>query len=110
MAIAAALSLLDEYDSRGLDKRLFQDKLHHLRASFGSFYSFAGKVNAFDPTQCNQLLLDRLNWIFAEIRVGARADSSGLTRLIEQSYVEVPCSRYPNCKGHKSDPHCKHRK
>jgi hypothetical protein len=30
--------------------------------------------------------------------------------LIEQSWIEIPCSRYANCKGHKFDPHCKHRK
>jgi hypothetical protein len=108
MAVLAVLSLLDEYEERGLDKVLFRDKLHHLRASFKSFYSFAKKSNAFDPTQCNQLLHDRLNWILTQIRSGARSDPAGLEALIEKSWIELPCSGYIHCKGHKSDPHCKH--
>jgi len=110
MANLAVLTLLDEYDKRNLDKGLFRDKLHHLRAGFKSFYSFALKINAFDPTQCNHLLHDRLAWILAQIRSGARSDHPGLGTLIEKSWTEVPCSRYINCKGHKSDPNCKHRK
>jgi hypothetical protein len=110
MPNSAMLTLLDEYERLNLDKGPFREKLHHLRASFKSFYSFAGKVNEFDPTQCNQLLHDRLAWILRQIRSGARHDRSGLNALMEQSWTEIPCSQYVNCKGHKTDPNCKHRK
>ncbi len=103
MANREALSVLDEYEKQGLDKELFRNKLHHLGGSFAGF-------NSFEPLQCNQLLLDRLKFILNEIRNGALADPSSLKRLIGRSFVEVPCSRYASCKGHKFDPNCKHRK
>ena len=105
-----ALSVLDEYKRRKLDKGLFREKLHHLGGSFEGFYKFAQNVMSFKPLECNQLLLDRLKFILDQIRNGASPDRSTLERLIEQSWVEVPCSRYANCKGHRFDPHCKHRK
>jgi hypothetical protein len=104
------LSLLDEYDKRGLDKDLFREPLHHLGAGFEGFYQFCLKVNAFIPSQCNQLLHDRLVFILDQIRNGAPSDRVGLKGLIEQSWIKVPCSRYPKCKGHKFDPNCRHRK
>lgn len=104
------LSLLDEYDLLGLDKKLFKDKLHHLGDSFNGFYRFCSMVNSFKPLQCNQLLYDRLNFILTEIRNGSPTDISSLDKLIERSWSEIPCSRYSQCQGHKFDPHCEHRR
>jgi hypothetical protein len=104
-----ALSLLDEYDSSGLDKRLFQQKLHHMGGGFESFYRHSFKVSSFKSLGCNQLLIDRVRFILDKIRDGAPRDQSSLEKLIGQSFKEIPCSRYTQCKGHKFDPDCKHR-
>jgi hypothetical protein len=58
-----ALSILDEYEMRRLDKELFRKKLHHLGGSFAGFYEHAQRFNSFKPLECNQLLLDRLKFI-----------------------------------------------
>jgi len=110
MAKMDTLSLLDEYDRLGLDKTLFERKLHHLGDSFDGFYAYASRVEFFVPSRCNQLLHDRLAFILDQIRNGASHDRSGLEKLIERSWGEVPCSRYAQCRGHKFDPNCKHRK
>jgi hypothetical protein len=82
----------------------------NLGDSFSGFHEHARRVSAFKPLECNQLLLDRLKFILDRIRAGASHDRSTLGRLIEQSWIEVPCSRYPDCRGHRYDPHCQHRK
>ncbi|MGA3034972.1 MAG: hypothetical protein ABSD70_16930 [Terracidiphilus sp.] len=105
-----ALSRLKEYKSLELDKKLFQHKLHHLGDSFESFWMYSSSVSSFKPLECNQLLIDRLSFILAEIGKGASRDRSSLEKLIERSFKEIPCSRYINCKGHKFDPTCKHRR
>jgi hypothetical protein len=105
-----AISVLDEYELRQLDKELFRKPLHHLGDSFAGFYRFAQKVNSFKPMGCNELLLDRLKFILEKIRNDASSDPSTFETLIERSFREVPCSRYTSCKGHRYDPHCKHRK
>jgi hypothetical protein len=105
-----ALSLLKRYDSLKLDKRLFQCKFHHLGDSFESFCQYSSSVRSFKSLECNQLLIDRLSFILAEIDKGASRDRPSLEKLIERSFKEIPCSRYTNCKGHKFDLDCKHRK
>lgn len=110
MAKRDVLSLLDEYERLGLDKILFQSKLHHLGSSFHGFYKFAAKVHSFRPLECNQLLQDRLAFLVKRVQNGAPHNRAAIEKLIEQSFIEIPCSRYPNCKGHKFDPDCKHRK
>jgi hypothetical protein len=109
MPYQEALSILDEYESRNLDKELFRGKLHHLGGGFEEFYKWAELKNSFRSLGCNQLLLDRLKFIHNQIRNGASSDRSSLESLIEQSFIKIPCSRYPNCKGHKFDPNCGHR-
>ena len=110
MAKRDTLSLLDEYERLGLDKGLFQHKLHPDGGSFEGFFGHASNVSSFKKMGANQVLHDRLAFILSQIKGGASADSSGLEKLIEQSWMEIPCSRYPNCRGHKFDPNCKHRK
>jgi hypothetical protein len=105
-----ALSVLDEYESRELDKGPFREMLHHLGDSFEGFYKYAKTVKSFKPLECNQLLIDRLKFIFDQIGNGASPDRSTLEKLIEQSWIRVPCSHYANCQGHRFDPNCKHRK
>jgi hypothetical protein len=110
MPYREALSVLDEYEERELDKELFRDKLHHLGCGFDGFYKYAQSVKSFNALECSQLLVDRLKFILDQIRGGASPGRSSLKRLIEQSWIEVPCNRYTNCKGHRFDPHCKHCK
>jgi hypothetical protein len=110
MAKRDTLSLLDEYKRLGLDKDLFQHKLHPDGGSFERFFRWSTHVSSFKNMGSNQLLHDRLAFILSQIRDGASADSSGLEKLIERSWVEIPCSRYSNCRGHKFDPNCGHRK
>ena len=105
-----ALAVLEEYETRKLDKELFRTKLHHLGCGFKGFYNYAQGAKSFKPLGCNQLLLDRLKFILWQMRSGASPVPSVLNSLIEQSFVEIPCSRYTECKGHRFDRHCKHRK
>jgi hypothetical protein len=63
-----ALSLLGEYDSLKLDKKLFRDRLHHLGDNFESFCQYSSSVRSFKRFECNQLLLDRLKFILDQIR------------------------------------------
>lgn len=105
-----AISFLDEYERKQLAKGPFRDKLHHHGKSFEAFKDYAQGVKSFKPLECNQLLIDRLKFIYGQIGNGASPDRSVLETLIERSFIEVPCSRYANCKGHKFDRHCKHRK
>ncbi|MGB6688792.1 MAG: hypothetical protein WBE76_13230 [Terracidiphilus sp.] len=109
MAKRDTLSLLDEFDRLELDKGLFQHKLHHLGCSFESFHKWASHVSSFKPMGGNQLLHDRLVFVLSQVRNGASANPSSLEKLIEQSWIDVPCSGYPNCRGHRFDPNCKHR-
>lgn len=110
MPIREALSVLDEYETRKLDNELFRNMLHHLGGSFEGFYKHAERSNSFKPLECNQILLDRLKFILDRIRNDPSRDRSSLPALIRQSWIEVPCSRYPNCRGHRFDPNCTHRK
>jgi hypothetical protein len=110
MAKRDTLSLLDEYEHLGLDKGLFQHKLHPDGGSFDGFRRHSMNVISFKRLGSNQVLHDRLAFIVSQVRSGASADSSGLEKLIEQSWTEIPCSRYPNCRGHNFDPNCRHRK
>jgi hypothetical protein len=105
-----ALSVLHEYNTRKLDNGLFPKKLHHFGGSFEGFYKNAQGVKSFKPLECNQLLIDRLKFIYGQIGNGTSPDRSALETLIEQSFIKVPCSHYPNCRGHRFDPLCKHRK
>ncbi len=105
-----ALSVLAEYEMRDLDRDLFRNKLHHLGGSFEGFKKFAQTVKSFRRLECNQLLLDRIKFILDQIRNGASSDLSSLERLIERSFIKVPCSYYPNCRGHRFDRNCKHHK
>jgi len=109
MAKRDTLSLLDEYKHLELDKSLFQHKLHHLGGSFEEFYEWTSHVRSFHRMGCNQLLHDRLKFILGQIRNGASSDRSSLEKLIEQSWIQIPCGQYESCRGHKFDPNCKHR-
>jgi hypothetical protein len=71
------------------------------------FTDFARKSTS--SARCN-VTHDRLTFILNQIRNGASPHRESLESLIEQSFIEVPCSQYQNCKGHKFDPGCKHRK
>jgi hypothetical protein len=62
-----ALSVLKEYEDNQLDKGLFREKLHHLGDSFEGFKKHAQRFNSFRPSECNQLLLDRLKFILDRI-------------------------------------------
>lgn len=110
MPIPEALSVLGEYERKQLNKELFREKLHHLGDSFEAFKDYAQSVKSFKRLECNQLLLDRLKFILNQIPFGVSLDRSSLETLIDRSFIEVPCSRYANCKGHRFDRHCKHRK
>jgi hypothetical protein len=110
MAVRKALSLLDQYESLKLDKSLFKNKLHHFGGGFESFYHWASEKQSFRRLECNQLLQDRLEYIIGEIKKGTAHDPKSLEKLIEDSWIAVPCSRYPKCQGHKFDPNCQHRK
>jgi hypothetical protein len=51
-------------------------------------------VSSFKKLGSNQVLHDRLAFIFSQIRNGESGRSPGLEKLIERSWIEVPCSRY----------------
>ncbi len=108
MAKRDTLFLLGEFDRLGLDKGLFQHELHHLGGSFEGSYGWTSHVRSFKKMGGNEPLHDRLAFILSQVRSGAPAGSPDLEMLIERSWIEIPCSRYPNCKGHKFDPACKH--